>query len=164
MRITDKSTRGRILLEQVGARNPERVDGLLAIWEDAVRATHHFLDEDAIRSLRPLVGRALLGIETLVVAREASGAPVGFMGIEKRKLEMLFLSPRAFGRGLGKWLLTVAVRRFDVILLDVNEQNPSALGFYVHLGFEVYARSGLDGQGNPFPILHMRRSKAGKDA
>ena len=30
-------------------------------------------------------------------------------------------------------------------------------GIYEHMGFEVYQRDELDGQGNPFPILHMRR-------
>ena len=33
----------------------------------------------------------------------------------------------------------------------------SVRGFYEHMGFEVYQMDELDGQGNPFPILHMRR-------
>ncbi|OAT53609.1 histone acetyltransferase [Providencia heimbachae ATCC 35613] len=40
--------------------------------------------------------------------------------------------------------------------IDVNEQNPQAVGFYQHMGFSQYRRSELDGQGNPFPVLHMR--------
>ena len=39
--------------------------------------------------------------------------------------------------------------------VDVNEQNPDAVGFYKHVGFEVTSRSPLDGMGKPFPILHM---------
>jgi putative acetyltransferase len=39
--------------------------------------------------------------------------------------------------------------------VDVNEQNEQALGFYRHLGFEVVGRSPLDGQGKPYPLLHM---------
>ncbi len=37
----------------------------------------------------------------------------------------------------------------------LNEQNPQAVGFYLHLGFSITARSELDGQGNAFPLLHM---------
>jgi putative acetyltransferase len=41
--------------------------------------------------------------------------------------------------------------------VDVNEQNPAAVGFYEALGFVVVSRSPVDGDGRPFPLLHMRR-------
>lgn len=41
---------------------------------------------------------------------------------------------------------------------DVNERNPQARGFCERLGFRVRGRSGTDGQGCPYPILHMRLS------
>ena len=44
--------------------------------------------------------------------------------------------------------------------LDVNEQNPQALAFYQRMGFQVVGRSAVDGQGNPFPLLHMKLSVA----
>lgn len=43
----------------------------------------------------------------------------------------------------------------NAIKVDVNEQNNHALGFYEHIGFKVVGRSPLDGQGEPYPILHM---------
>ena len=36
-----------------------------------------------------------------------------------------------------------------------QEQNPQAKGFYEHMGFQVYKRTDLDGQGNPYPLLYM---------
>ena len=39
--------------------------------------------------------------------------------------------------------------------LAVNEQNPQAKGFYEHMGFHVYKRTGLDEQRNPYPLLYM---------
>jgi len=39
---------------------------------------------------------------------------------------------------------------------EVNWQNPRAIGFYEHLGFQTFARSELDSSGHPFPILHMQ--------
>lgn len=39
--------------------------------------------------------------------------------------------------------------------LTVNEQNPQAKGFYEHMGFRVYKRTGLDEQGNPCLMLYI---------
>ena len=41
--------------------------------------------------------------------------------------------------------------------LTVNEQNPRAAAFYEHMGFEVYKRTELDEQGNPYPLLYMKK-------
>ena len=43
--------------------------------------------------------------------------------------------------------------------MDVNEQNPQGVAFYRHMGFEQVGRSALDGQVNPFPLLHMKLSR-----
>ncbi|MEG5438703.1 GNAT family N-acetyltransferase, partial [Enterobacter hormaechei] len=51
-----------------------------------------------------------------------------------------------------------AIAEFGVNEVDVNEQNPQGVAFYRHMGFEQVGRSELDGQGNPFPLLHMRLS------
>ncbi len=40
--------------------------------------------------------------------------------------------------------------------VDVNEQNPQAVGFYEHMGFRLVSKSELDGEGKPYPILHMQ--------
>ncbi|MDE8685662.1 GNAT family N-acetyltransferase, partial [Adlercreutzia rubneri] len=60
------------------------------------------------------------------------------------------------GCGLGSLLLDHAVSEHGATLVDVNEQNEQAVGFYGHYGFEVIDRSETDGMGDPFPILHMR--------
>lgn len=71
------------------------------------------------------------------------------------KLEMLFVRPEARGQGIGKALVTHCVEHLGVRKVDVNEQNPQALGFYLRMGFKVKSRSALDSLGKPFPILHM---------
>lgn len=40
--------------------------------------------------------------------------------------------------------------------VTVNEQNPQAVGFYRHMGFEVYRRTDYDEKGGPYPLLYMR--------
>lgn len=41
-------------------------------------------------------------------------------------------------------------------LVTVNEQNPQAVRFYEHMGFEVYKRTACDEQGGPYPLLYMK--------
>ena len=81
----------------------------------------------------------------------------GFMGVEKKRLEMLFLSPEVRGKGLGRQLLQYGTANYDVQELTVNGQNPGAVGFYRHLGFETYKRTDHDEEGNPYPLLYMKR-------
>lgn len=69
---------------------------------------------------------------------------------------MLFVDPDSHGQGIGKRLLADAVTRLGAQAVDVNEQNPRALGFYLGQGFRVECRSPLDDGGRPFPLLHLR--------
>lgn len=139
--------------------NPERngklTDALTALWEASVRATHHFLTEEDIRKLVPFVREGLSGIGILAVACDGD-TPVAFMGIEGDKIEMLFVAPACFGKGIGRELVELAITQYGVRYVDVNEQNPQAAGFYRHIGFREYERTETDEQGNPFPVLKMK--------
>lgn len=136
-------------------RTPTFTNVLTDLWEASVRATHHFLTEKDIQNLVPFVKKGLSGIETLVVVQEGP-TPVAFMGIDANKIEMLFVSPESFGKGIGRELVELGITRYGVRYVDVNEQNPQAAGFYRHLGFEVFERTEVDAEGNPFPILKMK--------
>lgn len=69
---------------------------------------------------------------------------------------MLFVHDRARGRGVGTALLQHVISRENVRTVDVNEQNPAALGFYEHAGFSVVGRSDVDSAGKPYPLLHLK--------
>ena len=137
-------------------RSPELIGQLLNVWEASVRASHHFLTEADIVRLTPQAEGALRYIETLWVMQDGE-RPVGFMGVQERKIEMLFLHPDYFRRGLGKTFVERAFRDLDVEYVDVNEQNPNATKFYEQMGFKVFNRTECDSEGNPFPILEMKR-------
>lgn len=130
---------------------------LLQIWESSVKATHLFLSEKEIETIKQTVPQALRAVPHLIVAENESGRPVAFAGIDGHKLEMLFVSAANRGQGIGKYLLQYAVAAYSVKELTVNEQNPLAIGFYEHMGFMVYKRSETDEQGGPYPILYMKR-------
>ena len=78
------------------------------------------------------------------------------MGTENSRLEMLFLSPEERGKGIGKQLLQYGIQNYGICEVTVNEQNPQAVGFYEHMGFETYKRTDLDEEGNPYPLLYMK--------
>lgn len=141
------------------AINPDRTDilinALTDLWGASVRTTHHFLTEEDVQKLIPLVTMRLSDIETLIVAYDED-KPTAFMGIDGGKIEMLFVAPDYFGKGIGKTLVTLGITQYGVRYVDVNEQNPEAAGFYCHIGFDVFERTELDEQGNAFPILKMK--------
>ena len=88
---------------------------LLTIWEDSVRATHHFLSDTEIEQIREYVPQALQNVSHLQYGME----------------------------------------QYGIRELTVNEQNPQAVVFYTHLGFETYKRAGCDEEGNSYPLLYM---------
>jgi putative acetyltransferase len=134
---------------------PADFDALAEIWEASVRATHDFLPEQNIRALKPQVRERYMPQIPMLLAADEAGEPLGFIGCHENRIEMLFVSPESRGTGVGKQLLQLAIEQLQVDEVDVNEQNPQGVGFYLHMGFAQIGRSELDGEGNPFPLLHL---------
>ncbi|WP_430333197.1 GNAT family N-acetyltransferase [Rhodococcus sp. ACT016] len=130
---------------------------LVRIWRSAVEATHHFLSPKDVEFYESRMLSDYLPAVDLTVA-EIDGTPAGFSGLAGNSLEMLFVTDAHRGRGVGSALLRRAVADHPDLHLDVNEQNPQAVGFYEHHGFVTSSRSATDADGRPFPILHMARS------
>ena len=141
---------------EVADRTPDLINQLLEVWENSVRATHLFLSEKEIKSIREYVPQALREIAHLMIAEDEAGCAAAFMGIEDGTLEMLFIASKERGKGLGKRLIQYGMENCGIKRLAVNEQNPQARGFYEHMGFHVYKRTDHDEQGNPYPLLYMR--------
>ncbi len=146
-------------ISEVKDRTTALTEQLLNVWESSVKATHLFLSESEIETIKKYVPQALKKIPFLVIAQNEKQIPVGFMGIAGQHLEMLFISEKERGKGLGRELLKYGIENYSVHDLAVNEQNPLAKGFYEHMGFEVYKRTEHDEQGNPYPLLYMRSAK-----
>lgn len=128
---------------------------LLNLWLRSVRATHHFLQAPDIEALLPQLRDVYLPAVELWVAVNAEDCPLGFIGLNENHVEMLFIEPDLRGKGIGRALLDDARNSRNQLSVDVNEQNPEAVGFYLHYGFVQTGRSPLDGEGRPFPLLHL---------
>ncbi|MFN6984473.1 MAG: acetyltransferase [Rhizobium oryzihabitans] len=120
---------------------------ILDIWSRAVDATHGFL----LPQDRVAIGEevtAFLPQAPLTLAVDETDRALGFMFLHEGHMEALFIDPDHHGKGIGKALVESA--------LALNEQNGEALGFYRQLGFKPTGRSDLDGQGRPYPLIHLR--------
>ena len=132
-------------------------DELTDVWEASVRATHDFLPDSYIQLLRQLVKDQYLDAVMLICCKDPVSKRIsGFAGVAAGKVEMLFIHSHFRGQGIGKCLLKFAIDELNAQALDVNQQNPQAIGFYLKQGFEVVGRSEKDGMGQPYPLLHLR--------
>lgn len=130
-------------------------DRLFEIWHDAVKATHHFLDDASFSEIADLVKTKYLPSKDFLVVVDNADCPVGFMGTNGNEVESLFIDPECFGKGVGKAFIDHMKSHHAEVRLEVNEQNPQAVGFYQACGFQVVKRDETDDHGRPFPILHM---------
>ena len=145
-----------INIEILNSIDKEDMDNILDVWESSVRATHTFLNEEDIISIKPQVKEGAYWVNKLVCVRDDEDTIQAFMGVYDGKIEMLFVSDECRGKGIGKRLVEYAINSLNIKYVDVNEQNIQGVGFYKHMGFDIFKRSDLDEQGNPFPILHMK--------
>lgn len=135
---------------------PIEASQVIQIWRNSVDATHDFLTAQH----RQEIEKEVIGFfsQTPVwVATNQEDHPVGWMFLYEGHLEALFVDASARGRGVGKQLVSHALALHPDLSVDVNEQNQQAIGFYQHMGFQVSGRSEKDGQGRPYPLLHLSK-------
>ena len=144
---------------EINNKTEKLINELLNVWEDSVKSTHKFFSEEEIQNIKKYVPIELKAIAHLIIGINENNEPIAFMGIQDRKLEMLFIKNSDRGKGIGKKMLLYGIENYEVNKLSVNEVNLLAKGFYEHMGFKVYQRSKLDDQGNPYPILYMKLEK-----
>jgi putative acetyltransferase len=131
------------------------LEQLFAIWHDAVKATHHFLNDGAFAEIAQLVKDDYLPSKQFLVFAIKEDVPLVFMGTEGNEIESLFIHPEQHGKGIGKIFVDHMKAAHSTVVLEVNEQNPQAVGFYEAAGFKLDRRDPTDRHGRPFPILHM---------
>lgn len=126
---------------------------LVEIWERSVRASHDFLAEVDIQEIKNKLASVYFPKVELFCC-EDNNAVTGFIGMYGKMIEMLFIDSVCRGKGYGTILIEKAIKD-GATHVDVNEQNPSALKFYMTKGFRIDGRSETDEAGRPFAILHL---------
>ena len=62
---------------------------LLQIWENSVRASHHFLPEARLQALKPLLLDSYFPQVNLWLWQDAAQQCLGFIGVAEANIEML---------------------------------------------------------------------------
>ncbi|TYP73335.1 acetyltransferase [Paenibacillus methanolicus] len=131
-------------------------DKVIDIWYQAVCHTHAFLTDEDIEFYRQMLQNGALKEVEIWLEVNENNEPVGFIGLDGTKIEMLFVDPQYHGRGIGSRMIRHAEKiKGSHLQVDVNEQNDGACTFYQRLGFVQIGRSERDSSGRPFPILHL---------
>lgn len=126
----------------------------LQIWRGAVAATHDFLSTADLAEIDALVARWLPTAAPWVFCDDAD-EPVAFMALTDAHVDALFVDPNRRGGGVGRTMIDHARGLHGALTVDVNEQNPLAVGLYERVGFQHTGRSPTDDQGRAYPLVHM---------
>lgn len=132
---------------------------IMEIWESAVLATHDFLKKEDFELFKQLIPSEFLP-QLQVFVLEQNRQIDAFFSVSDDNLEMLFVHEEARGKGLGTQAVTYVVEILKILKVDVNEQNPQAIGFYEKVGYKKVGRSQVDGMGKPYPLVHFEFQKA----
>lgn len=127
---------------------------IMEIWESAVKATHDFLAEEDFNYFKEVIPKNYLPYLEVYLIMENNKAQ-GFASVSDDNLEMLFIHNDTRGKGYGKALYQFMKKKTGLTKVDVNEQNPQAIGFYEKMGFKKVGRSEKDGSGKDYPLIHM---------
>ncbi len=138
---------------------PNEGERAIEIWRRAVDATHDFLSREDRQAIDAMVCDFLPQVP-LWFAVDANDEPLAFMFIDSGHMEALFVDPAHRGVGVGAALVRHGLSLHPTMTTDVNEQNAQALGFYEKMGFRRTGRSPLDGQGRPYPLIHLEYAGA----
>ncbi len=140
-----------LIRQRIAADNPR----LLDIWLGAVRATHDFLQPSDIDALLPLVRDVYLPAVEVWVAVDADDCPQA-SSASTTTMWKCFSSTRIAGGGAlaARCWISCAKRAVRWVSTSMN-RILKRWGFYLHYGFVQTGRSPLDGEGRPFPLLHM---------
>ena len=140
--------------QSIRLADPNDYPKIMEIWVSAVKATHDFLAEEDFNYFKEAIPRDYLPNLEVYLITENDEAK-GFASVAEGNLEMLFIHNDSRGKSYGKKLYEFMKEKTGLTKVDVNEQNPQAIGFYEKMGFKKTGRSEKDGSGKDYPIIHM---------
>ena len=142
----------------VRAGTPADVPRALAIWRDAVDATHGFLTPADRRVIDRMVAEEFLPNVQLWLVDDPAGVAAGFLVMDGDMIDALFVDPVVHGQGYGTALLDHALSLVPGALVEASEQASNAVQFYEARGFVRVGRSETDPQGRPYPLIQLQHA------
>jgi putative acetyltransferase len=130
---------------------------LLHIWEECVATVSDIFTVHQLDQIRTLYFQHHYFEHLQLYHIEIDSVIAGSVGLANDKIELLFVTPQFRHQGVASKLLQHALD-MGAHYTDVYENNQYGLEFYLKRGFEKIARSEVDSEGNPYPILHLKKT------
>ncbi|MFF2324368.1 GNAT family N-acetyltransferase [Agrobacterium sp. NPDC058088] len=125
------------------------------IWLEASLLAHPFIGESRLMDQRALIEKQYLpSAETWVATLD--GEPAGFISLLDTFIGGLFVSPCRQGHGIGRNLVSHALRLKGELSLEAYTENVQAMGFYRAIGFQELSRRSTDDEGYSFENARLR--------
>lgn len=116
---------------------PQDLEPLMNLWLTTTTQAHPFIDQSYWLDSEPLVRNIYIPDATTWVYSH-NGDIDGFISVmEQQFIGALFVRKSQQGKGVGKMLMGQAQSRYPKLLLEVYQQNHTAVGFYQKQGFST---------------------------
>lgn len=116
---------------------PQDIEQLMNLWLTTTIEAHPFIDQSYWLDSEPLVRNIYLPDATTWIYSQ-SGNVDGFISVmEQQFIGALFVRHSEQGKGVGKALMEQAQENYPKLLLEVYQQNQTAVDFYQAMGFST---------------------------
>ena len=131
----------------------EDLDRIMEIWLESNIEAHSFIDKSYWERNYDLVKKLLPTAD--IYEYVIDGEIVGFIGVaDKSYIAGIFIDIRYRSKGIGKELIDYCKDIYDILKLDVYENNYKAVSFYKRNNFKIEKKT-LEKDSNAYEY-HMK--------
>lgn len=114
---------------------PQDLEPLMNLWLTTTTEAHPFIEQSYWLDSEPLVRNVYIPDATTWVY-DCNGSLDGFISVmEQQFIGALFVRQSEQGKGVGAALMAQAQEYYPKLLLEVYQQNQTAVSFYQKMGF-----------------------------
>ncbi len=115
------------------------IDLVIQIWKNENIKAHKFISKEYWENNYEYVKEILPTAEIYVYILEDKIA--GFIGINNKYIEGIFVDSSNHRKGIGKALLNKVKENRDSLMLNVYQKNTGAISFYKNNGFVIISEN-----------------------
>ena len=115
------------------------IDLVMQIWKNENIKAHKFISKEYWENNYEYVKEILLAVEIYVYILEEK--VVGFIGINNKYIEGIFVDSSNHRKDIGKALLNKVKENRDSLTLNVYQKNTGAISFYKNNGFVIISEN-----------------------
>ena len=115
---------------------PSDDDQIVDVWYQATTLAHPFMDAAFLQKEADNIRNIYLPNTNTWVVPNETGLD-GFISMIDNEVGAIFVRPEKHGQGIGKQLMDLVREQYEVLEVEVFEENAIGRRFYDRYGFEV---------------------------